>query len=325
MPVRVAFISSCSHATGFARRFSAFLLGAVLCALAPLAARAGGPKYVAGTSYFNSGAAGQPIHWAGGELDYYVDPGPLNAGYGNTDVVSMVDGMAAIWNAVPTAGVTLVDKGPLHEDVSGSNVTVNASGQLTAPADVTPQATGYPVAVIFDADGSVIDALYGAGASTPTSCQNNGVFAWIDNVNPDATMAHAVILLNGLCATSPDLDTMMIFQVERAFGRVLGLDYSQVNPDALDGNEPDAIYGWPVMEPLSGECGPLGGNCIPNPFQLSYDDIAALNRIYPITAANLASFPGKELTAANSVSIQGTVAFRTGTEGTHAEGVNRSG
>ena len=45
---------------------------------------------------------------------------------------------------------------------------------------------------------------------------------------------------------------------------------------------------------------------------LRYDDIAALNRIYPITAANLASFPGKQLTAANTVSIQGTITFRTG-------------
>ena len=45
---------------------------------------------------------------------------------------------------------------------------------------------------------------------------------------------------------------------------------------------------------------------------LHYDDIAALNRIYPITAGNLAAFPGKQLTAANTVSIQGTVTFSTG-------------
>jgi hypothetical protein len=290
-----------------------------LCALAPLAARAGGPKYVAGTSYFNSAVTGQPVHWAGGQLNYYVDKGPLNAGTQNADVVYMVDAAAAIWNAVPTAGVTLVDKGQLNEDVNGSNVAVNASGQFTAPADVTPQATGYPVAVIFDADGSVINAIYGAGASNPTSCQNNGVFVWIDNVNPDATIAHAVILLNGLCGTNANLDAMLAFQLIRAFGRVLGLDYSQVNPEATNGSEPDAIYGWPMMEPMSGQCGPQGGNCIPNPFQLEYDDIAALNRIYPITAANLAGFPGKELTAANTVSIQGTVSFRTGGD---MQGVN---
>ena len=40
-------------------------------------------------------------------------------------------------------------------------------------------------------------------------------------------------MLNGLCATSADLLEMMSFELERAFGRVLGLDYAQVNPGAL--------------------------------------------------------------------------------------------
>ncbi len=52
--------------------------------------------------------------------------------------------------------------------------------------------------------------------------------------------------------------------------------------------------------------------CIPDPTHLRYDDIAALNRIYPITASNLAAFPGKLLTAANTVSIAGTINFGSG-------------
>ena len=39
--------------------------------------------------------------------------------------------------------------------------TVNSSGQITAPSDVTPAATNYPLAVIYDADGSVINAIFG--------------------------------------------------------------------------------------------------------------------------------------------------------------------
>jgi hypothetical protein len=105
----------------------------------------------------------------------------------------------------------------------------------------------------------------------------------------------------------------MSYELERAFGRILGLDYSQVNPGALQNGENGGTMGWPVMQPDSGECGEFGGMCIPDPTMLRYDDIAALNRIYPITAANLASFPSKQLTAANTVSIQGTVTFRTGT------------
>ena len=224
----------------------------------------------------------------------------------------MVDAAAALWNAVPTAGVTLTDMGSLNEDVSGSNTQVNSSGQITAPADVTPSATNYPIGVIYDADGSVIDTIFGANTSQPDSCQNNGVYVWMDNLNTDATVAHGIIILNGLCATNANLLETMSYELERAFGRILGLDYSQVNPGALTNGETGGTLGWPVMQPLSGVCGPSGGACIPDPNVLRSDDIAALNRIYPITAANLAAFPGKKLTAANTISIQGTVSFRSG-------------
>ena len=279
--------------------------------LSPLPLLAGGPKYVAGVSYFNASVLGQPVHWASGKLTYYVDQGPLNSQVTHQQAVAMVDAAAALWNVVPTAGVTLVDGGPLNEDVSGAN-TVAGNAAFSQPADLTPTATNYPVGVVFDADGSVINALFGAGASDPTSCQRNAVWFWMDNIQPDATVAHAVLLLNGLCATSTSLINMMSFQLERAFGRILGLDYSQVNPGALTNGETNGTLGWPVMQPLSGLCGPTGGDCIPSPDVLRYDDIAALNRIYPITSANLASFPGKELTAANTVSITGTLNFRAG-------------
>ena len=224
----------------------------------------------------------------------------------------MVDAAAAPWSAVPTAGVTLTNKGQLNEDVTGANILINAGGQIVQPSDVTPTAANYPLAVIYDADGSVIDALLGPTASQPTGCQLNGVLVITDNLNPDATIAHAIILLNGLCATNASLVEMMSYQVERAFGRVLGLDYSQVNPGALQTGTPGGTQGWPIMDPRSGVCGASGGECIPNPAVLRYDDIAALNRIYPITAQNLSSFPGKQLTAANTISINGTIAFRTG-------------
>jgi hypothetical protein len=273
---------------------------------------------VAGTSYFNPATVGMPIHWANGQVNYYVDRGPLNSSIANQQATAMVDAAAALWSAVPTAGVALKDMGTLSEDVNGSNIAVT-NGTITAPADVTPNATSTPLGVIFDADGSVIDAIYGTGASEPISCQNNGVFLWIDNFNADTTIAHAVILLNGLCATNANLLTMISYELERAFGRILGLDYSQVNPGALQNGEPGGTFGWPIMQPQMGLCGPQGGACIPNPSVLRWDDIAALNRIYPITSQNAASFPGKLITAANTISIQGTITFSNG-EG--MQGVN---
>src|ERR1022692_967772 len=42
------------------------------------AALAGGPKYVAGTTYFNSGTAGTPLTWSQGTVNYYTDQGNLS-------------------------------------------------------------------------------------------------------------------------------------------------------------------------------------------------------------------------------------------------------
>jgi hypothetical protein len=291
------------------------VVGAVLASCQHVAF-AGGPKFVAGTDYFDPGVVGQPVHWAAGQVNYYVDQGPLNGTVTHEQATAMVDAAAALWSAVPTAGVKLTNKGTLNEDVNGVNSAATVRGRFAQPVDLIPAAINYPLAVVYDADGTVIDTLFGTGTSEPTSCQNNGVLVALDNINTDATIAHAYILLNGRCATNSNLLQMMSFEIERAFGRILGLDYSQVNHDALQNYVPGGLDGWPVMQPLSGLCnssgGAYGGSCIPNPWVLRYDDIAALNRIYPITNANISSFPGKVLTAANTVSIRGVIAFRTG-------------
>jgi hypothetical protein len=295
-----------------------WLYTAALLAAAPLAAIAGGPRWIAGTTGFDPAVVGQPLRWRGGQVRYFVDQGALSATVPHAQAVAMVDAAADLWSAVPTAGVTLTDAGTLNEDVTSSNVVAGAS-VFAAPADVTPAATNYPVGVVFDVDGSVIESIFGAGASDVNACQNDGVWTWTDNWQTDATYTHAIILLNGLCANTANRLTMMSFQLERAFGIVLGLGFSQVNPGAFTSGDPNQTAALPVMQPASGACGPSGGNCIPAPFSLRLDDIATLNRLYPITAANLASFPGKQLTAANTISISGTLNFR---DGMGMQGVN---
>ena len=279
---------------------------------------AGGPRHVAGTTYFNPGVMGQPVHWANGQVTYYVDQGPLSATVTNQQAITMVAAAAALWNAVPTAGVSIVNGGSLNEDVSGQN-RVPGSQSLTEPPDVAPSALGYPVGVIFDADGSVLDGIFGDDTSDPTNCETDGVVVLLDNINPDATIAHALMILNGRCTDTSQRMQMMNFLVERAWGLVLGLGPAQFEPHALAQGDSQAAAGWPVMQPMAGSCGFTGGACIPNPGVLHFDDIAAVNRMYPITPANLASFPGKALTAANTVSIQGTITFR---DGTGMQGVN---
>ena len=272
---------------------------------------AGGPKHIAGSSYFDPSVMGQPVHWLHGHVAYYVDQGALSATVSNQQATALVDAAAALWNAVPTAGVSLSNKGSLNEDVSGLNL-VAAKQTIIQPSDAAASAGSYPVAVIFDANGTVLDSLLGANTSDPSNCEMYAVTVVLDGIRPDATISHAILLLNGRCTDTERRMQMMSFLLERGFGLLLGLGTSQFNPHALRNGDSQAAQGWPVMQPMSGVCGFSGGICIPNPGVLRYDDIAALNRIYPISASNLSEFPGKILTAENTVSIAGTISFRAG-------------
>jgi hypothetical protein len=286
---------------------------ALLLILTAPAAYAGGPRWVAGSSYFNSPLDGQPIVWNNGQVTYYTDQGSLSPQVNQQQANAMVAAASAVWSSVNTAAVSIQWGGSLAEDVNGTNVVAGPSG-VTLPADIQPTATSKPVAVVYDDDGSVIDAIYGAGASSSLACQNDGVIVSVDNLAVTGNITHALMLVNGLCATTASQLLNLQYQLTRAFGRVLGLDWSQTNEEMFVNDEPTAegLEGWPIMHPVERLCNGGGGVCMPNGTTLRTDDIAALNRLYPVTAANLGTFPGSTITASATVSVQGTIQFPGG-------------
>jgi len=290
-------------------RFSIWLL---VFALAQLAF-AGGPRWVAGSSYFNSSVKGQPVHWKNGTISYYVDQSALSAVGYRTLMISVLAQSAAVWNSVSTAGVSITNGGNLNEDVNGSNVIATANG-IIMPSDIQSTATSRPVGIILDVDGSAINAFFGQGASDPGDCRDNGVMTIVDNVGTDGTIAHALMLLNGLCAQNNGQLDIMQYQIVRGFGRILGLDWSQANESMFEGDQitADGIAGWPLMHPVEYVCSITGIPCTTSGLPLRYDDIASVSRLYPVTAANQSSFPGKKVTAAATISVKGTIHFSTG-------------
>jgi hypothetical protein len=283
--------------------------------------QAGGPRYFAGSSYFNSEVQGRPVHWANGQLNYYLDQGPLNSYLSNAAIGTYLQQAAAVWNSVPTAAIQIHAAGSLAEDVSGATIS-GSGGTVVFPADVQPSATSEPVAIVLDADGSVIDALYGAGASDPLSCNTNAVWIWFDNFNPDATFAHAVMLLNGLCFPGAAEMDRLQYQLVRGFGQLLGLGWSETNDGQFYGTIPYntlTLAGWPVLHPIEQLCSSTGLECMPNATTLRPDDIAAISRLYPVTAQNLAGFPDHQLTSANTAGITGVIQFA---DGQGMQGVN---
>jgi len=247
-------------------------------------ARAGGPEYVAGSSYFNPSTMGQPLTWSLGQVDYYTDQGDLSPILPNSAANAFVATAFAQWTTVSTAALTATAAGQLAEDVNGSNIAVNSNGTVTAPADITPSATQTPVGIVYDYDGSVTDALLGSGAGDPSQCFWNAVYGGVDNFGAGANFLHALVVINGQCALQSSQLTDVEYRLVRVLGTVLGLGWSQMNLNVITGNPPPTpadFAGFPVMHYLDPvTCVPIT-LCYANPYQLAPDDVAALSRLYP--------------------------------------------
>jgi len=280
--------------------------------LSPQSSVAGGPRWVAGSTYFDPSTLGQPIVWRNGVVQYYTDLGPLSPTVTQAQANAMVAAAASQWSSIPTAALQITAAGSLAENVSGANFYVGPNG-LIIPSDIESSATETPVGVIYDADGSVLDALEGEGASDPDSCVTNGVITLVDNFAADATIAHALILVNGLCATDSAHISLLQYELLRGFGRILGLDWSQANDGMFAANiTPAGLLGWPLMHPVEKLCNSNGNPCMTGTIAPRTDDVASLNRLYPVTTANVSDFGLKSVTATVTISISGNVAFRAG-------------
>src|SRR5260370_33638121 len=124
------------------------LAGAGFLICSAVASRAGGPAFVAGSGY-NPGVEGQPIIWANGAVQYFTDQGDLSPILTNAQADTLVAGAFSAWTSIPGVALTASQGGHLAEDVNGSNITVDASGTITAPVRMTRSPTGTPVGVAY--------------------------------------------------------------------------------------------------------------------------------------------------------------------------------
>jgi hypothetical protein len=279
-------------------------------------AQAGGPRYIAGISYFNQGTAGTPLTWAQGAVNYYTDQGSLSPTVSGPQGDALVADAFSQWTSIATAAVTATRAGQLAEDVSGANVYRNPDGTLTMPADIMPTAIGTPVGIVYDVDGTVTDALLGQGAGDPSECFGNAVFGGLDNFATSANFLHALVVLNGNCVVQlPDPDVE--YRLVRVLGQVLGLGWSQTNLNIQTHNPPptsDDYGGFSIMHATDlSSCVPIavcysnGGKV--NPYLPKMDDQAALSRLYPGLTFS-----------ANTARIHGNVYFAN-TSGQPAQGM----
>src|ERR1700688_2099726 len=205
---------------------SIFLFGGAV------ASRAGGPALVAGSGYA-AGVEGQPIIWANGSVQYFTDQGDLSPIVTGAQADALVAAAFSAWNSIPRVALTAGQGGDLGEDVNGTNIAATVSGTVTAPADITASATSTPLGIVYDLDGTVTDALLGQGAGGLADCFTNAVFGGPDNFSSGGNIAHALVIINGICAaTSAQLPDVQ-YRLVRVIGRILGLGWSQANVNVL--------------------------------------------------------------------------------------------
>ena len=301
----------------------AMMQGAVVLAmvLAGATANAAGPRWVSGPPFF--WPQGVSIAWYTNHPTYFTDPGDLSASVNHAAADALVARAAAVWN-VPTASLVLAQGGSLDEHVTGAAITVAGQTTPVLPTDV--QSANWQaknIAVIYDTDGSVIDALLGAGGSDPSGCLQTGVVESVDSFGANSTIQHALLILNGRCTgADAEKQLQMQYQLERAFGRVLGLGWSQTNDNVFTSvpvPTKNDVANWPIMHPIDVICGPYTYQCLTQPFTLRPDDVASVSQLYFIWQGQGAGMAGKQDTLANASTLDGYITFPNG-QG--MEGVN---
>ncbi len=259
------------------------LVVAVFLICSAVVSLAGGPAFVAGSGYA-AGVEGQALVWANGSVEYFTDQGNLSPILTGAQADTLVATAFSTWTSISGVALTASQGGHLAEDVNGTNIAVDSSGTITAPADITPSATGTPVGVVYDYDGTVTDVLLGQGAGDLADCFTNAVYGGPDNFSTGGNIVHALVVMNGVCAaTSAQLPDVQ-YRLVRVLGRIVGLGWSQANVNVLTRVPVPTsgdFAGFPVMHFIDPEnCVPISA-CYPNAAIPKMDDMDALARLYP--------------------------------------------
>jgi hypothetical protein len=91
----------------------ALAMGIVLLMVLPRLARAGGPRDIAGTVFFESPTKGTPLTWAQGTITYYTDRGALSPVLTEAGADALVADAFSRWISISTAAMRFNGPGSL--------------------------------------------------------------------------------------------------------------------------------------------------------------------------------------------------------------------
>lgn len=195
---------------------------------------------------------GELFKWSGA-VNLIIDGGPLGT-LTNQQALALVQGCISEWDRLPSSTITFPSQ---LSDVDFSGATLGLLGEKALQGLST---------VVFDSNGSLIDELYGAGASDIIMGSGGIVYIY----RWERHFYSGRVILNGRFSADPNFRRAVLHE----FGHLAGLDHSQAgfeqaeSPDLAD-NARIAVM-FPLVLP----------GCSNN---LQQDDISWISWMYPDT------------------------------------------
>ena len=221
-------------------------LAAALLALAAAGAQAGGPL-----SFCND-AGKTPLKYNPATVNLNYDQGTLGSRT-KAQADALVTSSVAMWTNVATATITIGRGGDLPTDVTTANQATYIGGG-TYGDGLNP--------VVYDTDGSIIDALLGVGNKSSVL----GFAGSAYYLAPTCRFAEGRAVINGYIGVD---DTTMSVVLAHEIGHLIGMDHTQLDSEQGLRSSPPSNY--PLMYPVAYR----------DTADLHEDDVAAVSALYP--------------------------------------------